>query len=193
MNGFLLVDGENIDRTLGQILERKPAKEQRPNWGNVLLSVQDRWEGISTQGLFFINVTRRAPHGFIAYLKQVGYTPVLLLQEDSENPEKVVDDAIIKTMVALRSHYATQRYELGLVSCDRDFYAEIEAHAQGNPGETLVVGFEEYTSQSYYHAENVTLLDLAKREDGIEAFSFPLPRALPITVAEYDPMSYLML
>ena len=32
---FVLVDGENIDATLGQILGRRPAAEERPRWERV--------------------------------------------------------------------------------------------------------------------------------------------------------------
>ena len=41
---YLLVDGENIDATLGvSVLGRRPQPEERPRWGKLLTHAQDAW------------------------------------------------------------------------------------------------------------------------------------------------------
>ena len=41
---YLVVDGENIDATLGlSVLDRRPNPEERPRWDRVLESAHGRW------------------------------------------------------------------------------------------------------------------------------------------------------
>ena len=55
---FVLVDGENIDATLGtSILQRRPNPEERPRWERVTEFAENLW-GQPVTGLFFINATR---------------------------------------------------------------------------------------------------------------------------------------
>src|SRR5919106_660942 len=50
----LLVDGENIDATLGgSLLGRRPAPEERPRWDRVLDHARDVWAQ-DARGLFFL-------------------------------------------------------------------------------------------------------------------------------------------
>ena len=52
---FLLVDGENIDATLGgSLLGRRPAPEERPRWDRVRDHARAIWEQ-PVRGLFFLN------------------------------------------------------------------------------------------------------------------------------------------
>ena len=58
---FLLVDGENVDATLGGgLLGRRPAPEERPRWDRVRDYAQAIWEQ-PARGLFFLNATSQVP------------------------------------------------------------------------------------------------------------------------------------
>ena len=93
---YLLVDGENIDATLGvSVLGRRPQPEERPRWGKLLTHAQDAW-GNPVSGLFFLAVGDSLPVGFVQALTAIGYRPVPLRGEG-----KVVDIAIQRTAEAL--------------------------------------------------------------------------------------------
>ena len=84
---YLLVDGENIDATLGMsVLGRRPEPEERPRWDRVLaycdeLSSADATEGEGNEAraLFFLNATSgHMPMSFIQALLAMDYRPVPL-------------------------------------------------------------------------------------------------------------------
>ena len=106
---YLLVDGENIDATLGMsVLGRRPEPEERPRWDRVLaycdeLSSADAAEGEEDEAraLFFLNATSgHMPMSFIQALLAMDYRPVPLAGSGS-NEEKVVDIGIQRTLEAL--------------------------------------------------------------------------------------------
>ena len=48
---FLLVDGENIDATLGTALfQRRPQPEERPRWERLTAFAEARWEQPAVAG-----------------------------------------------------------------------------------------------------------------------------------------------
>jgi uncharacterized protein len=54
---YLLVDGENIDATLGvSVLGRRPNPDERPRWDRVRDFARDIWDQ-PVRGLFFLNAT----------------------------------------------------------------------------------------------------------------------------------------
>lgn len=54
---YLLVDGENIDTTLGMnVLSRRPNPEERPRWDRITTFAQKVW-GQDVTPLFFLNAT----------------------------------------------------------------------------------------------------------------------------------------
>ena len=115
---YVLVDGENIDATLGQsILGRRPRPEERPRWDRLLQFARDRW-GQEPVGLFFLAANNELPMSFVQALLSMGYRPVPLAGAPSE---KVVDIAIQRTLVELRNREA----DVMLVSNDGDF---VEQH-----------------------------------------------------------------
>src|SRR3954462_11515462 len=95
---FLLIDGENIDATLGgSLLGRRPAPEERPRWERVREHARATWEQ-PVRGLFFINGSSHVPMPFVQALSVLEFRPVLL----SGPPDvKVVDVAIQRTLEAL--------------------------------------------------------------------------------------------
>ena len=116
---FLLVDGENIDTTLGvSLLGRRPAPEERPRWDRVLDYARAIWEQ-PARGLFFLNATASVPLSFVQALTSIGFRPVLL----SGPPEvKVVDVAIQRTLQALAER---EDGDALLASHDSDFAPQI--------------------------------------------------------------------
>ena len=70
---YVLVDGENIDATLGQsILGRRPQPDERPRWERVLDFARDQW-GQPTRGLFFLAANSELPMAFIQALLALGW------------------------------------------------------------------------------------------------------------------------
>ena len=71
---FVLVDGENIDATIGNsLLNRRPTPEERPRWERVTAYVEQLW-GQPATGLFFLNATSGQLHTpFIQALLAMNY------------------------------------------------------------------------------------------------------------------------
>jgi len=66
---YLVVDGENIDATLGMsVLNRRPNPDERPRWEKVREFAEARW-GQPVKGLFFLNATSgHVPMPFVSAL-----------------------------------------------------------------------------------------------------------------------------
>ena len=71
---YLLIDGENIDATLGlSVLERRPTPEERPRWDRIREATEQFWDQ-HVRGLFFLNGSSGyLPMGFIQALHAMGY------------------------------------------------------------------------------------------------------------------------
>jgi len=178
---YVLVDGENIDATLGgSILGRRPRPEERPRWERLLQFASDRWDQPSV-GLFFLAAGNELPMSFVQALLAIGYRPIPL----SGGPgEKVVDIAIQRTLVELRRREA----DVFLVSNDGDFAEQTVGLLDGR--RVGVVGFGEFRSSSF--------ADLASRgleyydlEYDVAAFNTQLPRVRIIPIDEFDPAQFL--
>src|SRR6476661_7184276 len=75
---YVLIDGENIDATLGtSILGRRPRPDERPRWERVLQFARERW-GQPARGLFFLAANNELPMAFVQALLAIGYRPVAL-------------------------------------------------------------------------------------------------------------------
>jgi putative heme uptake system protein len=176
---YLLVDGENIDRTLGQILDGKPRPDQRPRWEKVRAFVEKRW-GRAARALFFLNASRGLPGSFIQALRVSGFIPIPLA---GTSDQKVVDLAILKTLEAL----AARPGDVVLVSHDADFKAAFAA--LGDRRRRGLLAFREYLGGEFVDIPGLELLDL---EDDVGAFECgPLPRVRVIRIEEFDPNRYL--
>jgi len=75
-HSYLLVDGENIDATLGtSILGARPAPEQRPRWDRVREFTSKLWSK-PCKGLFFLNASSGVlPASFIQALLALPTSP----------------------------------------------------------------------------------------------------------------------
>jgi uncharacterized protein len=177
---WVLVDGENIDATLGgSILGRRPQPEERPRWDRLLAFVQDRWHQ-DARGLFFLNATTHLPMSFVQALLALGFQPVPL---SGPADEKIVDIAIQRTLGALRERPG----DVVLVSHDRDF-VEGMTGLTGQGRRLGVVAFHEFRSSELSAIPGIELFDL---EYDAQAFDAQLPRVRVIPIEEFDPTQFL--
>ena len=181
---YVLVDGENIDATLGgSILGARPAPEERPRWERVLSFARSAWGGDDVVGLFFLDASSGTmPMAFVQALVAIGFRPIPLAGAPEE---KVVDIGIQRTLEAL----VDRPGDVLLASHDGDFAPQIRdlLTTDRNVG---VLAFREFTSTSLQHltANGLTLFDL---ESDVGAFNVVLPRLRIIPLAEFDPLRYL--
>lgn len=163
-DAFALVDGENIDCTLGDILGTKPTPKERPDWTKVLVWLKRQF-GPRTQGLFFVNVSRSLPTSFISALSSIGWTPVPVT---GSIDQKIVDVAILKTLAAI--HAFPARKTIVLFSHDKDFLpALVKAHGDGH--KVAAVGFRPYFPNAFEAVPGIQRFDM---RDDIGAFNVPL-------------------
>jgi uncharacterized protein len=181
---FLLVDGENIDATLGgSLLGRRPAPEERPRWDRVLEHARTTWNQ-PVRGLFFLNASGHVPMAFVQALAALDYRPVLL---SGPSDVKVVDVAIQKTLSALAER---EQGDVLLASHDGDFAEQVAALLTGGHRRVGLIGFRELISTSLAEltADGLELYDL---EDDVGAFTVALPRMRIIPIDRFDPWTLL--
>lgn len=179
---FLLVDGENIDTTLGvSLLGRRPAPEERPRWDRVLEFARALWDQ-PARGLFFLNATASVPLGFVQALTALGFRPVLL----SGPPDvKVVDVAIQKTLEALAER---EGGDVLLASHDGDFAPQIGGLLALGGRRVGIVCFRELVATALADQPGLEIHDL---EDDVGAFTVTLPRTRVIPIERFDPWTLL--
>jgi putative heme uptake system protein len=178
----LLVDGENIDATLGGgVLGRRPAPEERPRWDRVRDYARAVWDQ-PVRGLFFLNVSGNVPMPFVQALTALDYRAVLL---SGPADVKVVDVAIQRTLDAL----AERGYgDTLLASHDGDFAAHVEVLAKQPRRRVGLFGFREMMSAALIEIAGVEFFDL---EDDVGAFTVSLPRIRVIPIESFDPWTLL--
>lgn len=180
---FVLVDGENLDATLGNaVLGRRPLPEERPRWERVTAFVEKQWQQRVT-GLFFLNASSGSlPTSFVQALLAMDYRPVPLA---GSADEKVVDIGILRTLQALRDR---PEADVVLVSHDADFADDLLALGDHDGDRRLgVIGFKEFTSTQLV-GDGLSFFDL---EYDVRAFNSELPRMRIIPLAEFDPTDFL--
>jgi uncharacterized protein len=176
---YLLVDGENIDATLGvSVLGRRPHPEERPRWNTLLDFAAEVWDQ-SVRGLFFLAVAGELPTSFVQALLAMGYRPVPLRGEG-----KVVDIAIQRTAEALAERDA----DVMLVSHDNDFTPQMKALARTEDRRLAIVGFGEFMAKGLRDVPGVAFFDL---EYDVSAFTNRLPRVRVIEIDEFDPFEFI--
>lgn len=195
---YLLVDGENIDATLGMsVLGRRPEPEERPRWDRVLaycdeLSSADATEGEGNEAraLFFLNATSgHMPMSFIQALLAMDYRP-LPLAGSGDPEEKVVDIGIQRTLDALAERALTgQSHHVLLGSHDGDYIPQIERLLDAG-ARVGVLCFREFLNAQLAALESrgLTIYDL---ETDVNAFTSALPRVRIIPLAEFDPAKFI--
>ncbi|WP_111837238.1 NYN domain-containing protein [Actinomyces bovis] len=187
---YLLVDGENIDATLGMsVLGRRPEPDERPRWDRVLDFCDSAWteEVEDTNALFFLNATSgHMPMGFVQALMAMDYRPVPL--QGTGNPEeKVVDIGIQRTLEAIAERGNTANVLLG--SHDGDYVPQVERLLESGCS-VGVLCFREFLSSQLASLEErgLRIHDL---EADVDAFTIALPRVRIIPLAEFDPTKFI--
>ena len=177
---FVLVDGENIDATLGSsVLNRRPAPEERPRWERVTAYAESVW-GQPVTGLFFLNASNgQLPTTFVQALLAMNYRPVPL---SGRADQKVVDIGIQRTLEALVGHDA----DVLLCSHDGDFVPQMQA-LLGGDRRVGVIALREFAN-TQFTAMGLQIHDL---EDDVHAFNAPLPRVRVIALDDFDPELFL--
>ena len=184
MTTYLLVDGENIDATLGgSILGGRPSPDQRPRWERVLEHARTVWGSSEATGLFFLNASNGSlPMSFVQALLAIGFQPIPLA---GESTEKVVDIGIQRTLDAL----ADRPGDVLLATHDGDFAPQLGALL--GPGRRVgLLAFGEFVSSSL-RALTDGGLEIFDLEHDVQAFTSRLPRVRIIPLAEFDPTVYL--
>jgi uncharacterized protein len=178
---YVLVDGENIDATLGiSVLGHRPAPEERPRWERVRDYAAGLW-GQPVRGLFFLNASSgHMPMPFVQALLALDYRPVPL---SGEPGQKVVDIGIQRTLEAL----ADRPGDVLLASHDGDFVPQVSALAAAGR-RVGVLGFREYANAELVKIPGLEFHDL---EDDVRAFAKVLPRVRIIPIDDFDPTRYL--
>ena len=177
---FVLVDGENIDATLGNsLLGRRPTSEERPRWERVTTYAQQLWDQPVT-GVFFLNASHGSlPSAFVQALLALDYRPVPL---SGRSDQKVVDVGIQRTLDAL----VGRDDDVLLVSHDGDFVDNIRP-LMGEGRKVGLLALREYAS-SGFTAIGLPIHDL---EEDVQAFNVPLPRVRIIPLDDFDPEFFL--
>jgi uncharacterized protein len=180
---YLLVDGENIDATLGMsVLGRRPQPDERPRWDRVRDFAAEVWQQ-PVKALFFLNASSGTmPMSFIQALLAMGYRPLPL---SGAPGEKVVDLGIQRTLDALVGRDG----DVLLASHDSDFHDHL-SRLLGDERRIGLVGFREFVSSAFSDltATGLPVFDL---EDDVRAFTTVLPRVRVIPLSEFDPLRYL--
>ncbi len=180
---YLLLDGENLDATLGiSVLGRRPAPEERPRWERVLDFARSTW-GHPVKALFFINASSGSlPASFIQALQAMGLRPIPL---SGPAGVKVVDVGIQRTLEAL----ATRPGHVILGSHDGDFLPQLAA-LLGGDRQVGLLAFREFVNSQYNEltAGGLQIFDL---EDDARCFNHLLPRVRIIDIDLFDPTSFL--
>lgn len=180
---YLLVDGENIDATLGMnVLNRRPNPEERPRWDRISTFAQKVW-GQDVVPLFFLNATSgQMPMSFVQALLAMGYRPIPLA---GSGTEKVVDVGIQRTLDAL----ADRDGDVLLASHDGDFLPQMEA-LLGGERKVGLLAFREFVNARFTELTHRGL-EMFDLETDADAFTTLLPRVRIIPLEEFDPLRYL--
>jgi uncharacterized protein len=181
---YVLVDGENIDATLGSaIFNGRPTPEQRPRWERILDFARRTWDQ-PVKGLFFLNASSGTmPMAFVQALMAIGFQPIPL---SGESYEKVVDIGIQRTLAAL----VDLPGDVLLASHDGDFARDVEHLLDDGDRRVGLLAFREFTSSSLSQLteRGLTVFDL---EGDVKAFNVQLPRLRIIPLTEFDPLRFL--
>lgn len=180
---YLVLDGENLDATLGgNVLGRRPAPDERPRWERVLAYCEQTW-GQPVKALFFLNASSGTmPMSFVQALMAMGLRPVPL---SGPPGMKVVDVGIQRMLEAIEGRPA----DVVLGSHDGDFLPQITS-LLGDGRRVALLGFSEFMNSAYAGLAEAGLQVLDLEHDA-KAFNHLLPRVRILDIESFDPTAFL--
>jgi putative heme uptake system protein len=180
---YLLVDGENIDATLGSsVLGRRPASDERPRWDRVRDFARNRWSQ-PVKGLFFLNASSgQMPMPFVQALLALDYRPVPLAGGPGD---KVVDMGIQRMLEAIEDRGG----DVLLASHDGDFLPQV-GRLVTTGRRVGLLGFREFVNSGFAEL-TATGLQIFDLEDDVACFTSLLPRVRIIPIEQFDPVRFL--
>ena len=182
---YLLVDGENIDATLGgSILGARPAPEQRPRWERVLDHARAAWGADDVRGLFFLNASNGTlPMAFVQALLAIGFQPV----------PAVVGATRTSRWSTSASSAPSRRSPTGPATCC--WPATTGTSPRSSARWWARAGSACWPSPSSISSALRALtdrgLEVFDLEHDVHAFTVRLPRVRIIPLEEFDPTAYL--
>jgi uncharacterized protein len=180
---YLLIDGENLDATLGMsVLGHRPNPEERPRWERVVEFTKRTW-GCQVKPLFFLNASSgNLPMPFLQALVAMGLRPVPL---SGPPGVKVVDVGIQRMLDAI----GERDDNVMLGSHDGDFLPQVSA-LLGGDRRVGMLAFPEFLSARYTElaAAGLQVFDL---EHDAKCFNRQLPRLRIIDIEAFDPTAFL--
>ena len=180
---YLVIDGENLDATLGiSLLGHRPAPDERPRWERVLDFAQRVWDQ-PVKGLFFLNASSGTlPLSFVQALIAIGLRPVPL---SGPPGMKVVDVGIQRMLEAIAGRDA----DVVLGSHDGDFLPQVQG-LLGAGRRVALLGFREFVNGGYAELAEAGL-QVFDLESDAKAFTRPLPRVRILDIEAFDPAAFL--
>ena len=180
---YLVIDGENLDATLGNsVLRRRPAPEERPRWERVLAYCERMWDQ-PVKALFFLNASSGTlPMTFVQALMAMGLRPVPL---SGPPGMKVVDVGIQRMLAAIEGAAG----DVVLGSHDGDFLPQVTSLIDAGR-RVAVLGFAEFVNGGYAELAGAGLqvIDL---EHDVKAFTAALPRLRILDIEAFEPADFL--
>ena len=178
---YVIVDGENIDATLGNsVLERKPNPPEPPPWERLRKFAEKTWQRPG-KALLFLNAAYGAlPTSFVRALLIMDYRPIPLAGAPDQ---KVVDIGIQRTLEAI----ARRPGNVMLASHDGDFLPQMTRLLEDDR-QVGVVGFTEFFNAGFTNLAGLQLFDI---EEDAGCFTSVLPRVRIIDLDTFDPERFL--
>ena len=181
---FLLVDGENIDATLGgSLLGRRPAPEERPRWDRVRDYGRAMWDQ-PLRGLFFLNGSGQVPMSFVQALDAWTSAPCCSAARRTS-----------RSSTSRSSRRSRRSRSAAAATCC--WPATTATSPRRSPSccatsdrRVGIIGFRELISSSLQELtdDGLELFDL---EDDVKAFTVALPRIRVIPIERFDPWALL--
>ena len=184
---YVLIDAENLDRTIGEILGRRPLAAERVNYQNLITFCGEKWAK-PTRCLVCLNVRgEQIPEPMLGFVQALRASRCEVVPLYGRPDQKVVDIAIVKLLKALKDLPAAN---VILGSHDGEDFAAHVAPLLGQGRTVAVLGFREYMSQRFRELvpQGLQILDL---EYEARALTQRLPRMVPIQIDSFDPAAFL--
>ena len=183
---YVLIDAENLDRTIGEIIGRRPSAGERVNYQALVNFCAEKWPK-PVRCLVCLNVrSEQVPETMLGFIQALRASKCDVVPVYGRPDQKVVDLAIIKLLTALKES-STANVILG--SHDGEDFASHLAPLLGGQRSVAVLGFREFFSQKFRELvpQGLQLFDLEYDARAVQR----LPRLVPIQIDEFDAKVFL--